>query len=191
MNLVPFIIESTEKGERAYDIYSRLLKEGIIFIGTPINDMVANSVIAQLLLLEAEESIELINMYINSPGGVITSGLAIYDTMQSIGTPIATMCVGQASSMGALLLAGGERGKRSALPNSRIMIHQPHGGVMGQESDIQIQADEMKRMRSSLNLILSKHTKKTLKKIEKDTDRDYFMSSDEAKKYGIIDKVLN
>ena len=190
MNLVPMVVEQSPRGERAYDIYSRLLKERIIFLGTGINDDVANVIIAQLLFLEAEDPDKDITFYINSPGGVVSSGLAIYDTMQFVKCDIATLCMGQAASMGALLLAAGTEGKRYALPNSRIMIHQPMGGFQGQATDIDIHAKEILRMREDLNKILSKHTKHTIKKISADTDRDNFMSADEAKKYGIIDKVL-
>ena len=188
--LVPMVVEQTGRFERAYDIYSRLLKERIVFLGTPIDDTVSSLIIAQLLFLEAENSEKDIYLYINSPGGIITSGMGIYDTMNYIKPDVATICMGQAASMGAFLLSGGAKGKRSALPNARIMIHQPAGGAEGQESDIKIQADEILRLRSSLNKILAKNTKQTLKKIEKDTDRNFFMSSDEAKNYGIIDTIL-
>ena len=189
--LVPMVVEQTGGYERAYDIYSRLLKERIIFLGTPIDDNVASLIIAQLLFLEADDSEKDIYLYINSPGGIITSGMGIYDTMNYIKPDVATICMGQAASMGAFLLAGGAKGKRSALPNSRIMIHQPLGGAEGQASDIKILSDEILRLREKLNLILSKNTKQSLKKIEKDTDRNFFMSSDEAKKYGIIDTILD
>ena len=189
-NLVPMVVEQSSKGERAYDIYSRLLKERIVFLGTPIDDNVASLVIAQLLFLEADDSEKDIYLYINSPGGIITSGMGIYDTMNYIKPDVATICMGQAASMAAFLLSGGTPGKRSALPNSRIMIHQPLGGAEGQASDIKIQADEILRLRTNLNRILAKNTKQTLKKIEKDTDRNFFMSSDEAKDYGIIDTIL-
>ena len=189
--LVPMVVEQTGGYERAYDIYSRLLKERIIFLGTPIDDNVASLIIAQLLFLEADDSEKDIYLYINSPGGIITSGMGIYDTMNYIKPDVATICMGQAASMGAFLLAGGAVGKRSALPNARIMIHQPLGGAEGQASDIKIQADEILRLRSNLNKILAKNTKQTLKKIETDTDRNFFMSSLEAKKYGLIDAVLN
>ena len=188
--LVPMVVEQTGRFERAYDIYSRLLKERIVFLGTPIDDTVSSLIIAQLLFLEAENSEKDIFLYINSPGGIITSGMGIYDTMNYIKPDVATICMGQAASMGAFLLSGGAKGKRSALPNARIMIHQPAGGAEGQASDIKIQADEILRLRSSLNKILAKNTKQTLKKIEKDTDRNFFMSSDEAKNYGIIDTIL-
>ena len=189
--LVPMVVEQTGRFERSYDIYSRLLKERIIFLGTPIDDSIASLVIAQLLFLEAENSEKDIYLYINSPGGIITSGMGIFDTMNYIKPDVATICLGQAASMGAFLLAGGATGKRSALPNARIMIHQPLGGAEGQASDIKIQADEILRLRSNLNKILAKNTKQTLKKIETDTDRNFFMSSFEAKKYGLIDAVLN
>ena len=190
MALIPMVVEQTNRGERAYDIYSRLLKERIIFLGTPIDDQIANLVTAQLLHLEAEEPDREISIYINSPGGSVTAGLGIYDTMQYINSPVSTICVGQAASMGALLLTAGSTGKRYALPNSRILIHQPLGGVQGQASDIDIQAREILRMREKLNKILSQKTGQTLKTIEKDTDRDNFMSADEAKSYGIIDEVI-
>ena len=189
--LVPMVVEQTGGYERAYDIYSRLLKERIIFLGTPIDDNIASLIIAQLLFLEADDSEKDIYLYINSPGGIITSGMGIYDTMNYIKPDVATICMGQAASMGAFLLAGGAKGKRSALPNSRIMIHQPLGGAEGQASDIKILSDEILRLREKLNSILSKNTKQSLKKIEKDTDRNFFMSSDEAKKYGLIDTILD
>ena len=185
------VVEQTGGYERAYDIYSRLLKERIIFLGTPIDDNVASLIIAQLLFLEADDSEKDIYLYINSPGGIITSGMGIYDTMNYIKPDVATICMGQAASMGAFLLAGGAKGKRSVLPNSRIMIHQPLGGAEGQASDIKILSDEILRLREKLNFILSKNTKQSLKKIEKDTDRNFFMSSDEAKKYGLIDNILD
>ena len=188
--LIPMVVEQTGRFERAYDIYSRLLKERIVFLGTPIDDNVASVIIAQLLFLEAENSEKDNHLYINSPGGIITSGMGIYDTMNYIKPDVATICMGQAASMGAFLLSGGKKGKRSALPNARIMIHQPLGGAEGQASDIKIQADEILRLRTNLNKILSKNTKQTLSKIEKDTDRNFFMSSDEAKKYGLIDSIL-
>ncbi len=184
------VIEQTSKGERAYDIYSRLLKDRIIFLGTAINDDVANLMIAQMLFLESEDPDKDINFYINSPGGSVTSGLAIYDTMQYIKPDITTVCIGQAASMGALLLAAGAKGKRYTLPNSRIMIHQPMGGAQGQASDIKIQAEEIIRLRGKLNDILAFHTGRDIKKIEIDTDRDFFMSGDEAKQYGLIDHVI-
>ena len=188
--LVPIVVEQTGRSERAFDIYSRLLKERIIFLGTPIDDSIASLVIAQLLFLEAEDNKKDINLYINSPGGIITSGLGIYDTMQYIKPDVATICLGQAASMGAFLLAGGAKGKRSALPNSRIMLHQPLGGAEGQAIDIKIQSDEILRMKKQLNTILSRNTGQPLKKIEADTDRDNFMTSSQAKSYGIIDTVL-
>ena len=189
--LVPIVVEQSGRTERAFDIYSRLLKERIVFLGSMIDDNVASLIIAQLLFLEAENQEKDIFLYINSPGGYITAGLGIYDTIHYIKPDIATICMGQASSMGALLLAGGAPGKRSALPHSRIMIHQPLGGAEGQASDIIIQADEIARLRSSINKILSKATKQTIKRIEKDTDRNNFMSPKEAKKYGIIDNILS
>ena len=189
--LIPMVVEQTGRFERAYDIYSRLLKERIVFLGTPIDDNVASVIIAQLLFLEAENSDKDIYLYINTPGGLITSGMGIYDTMNYIKPNVATICMGQAASMGAFLLAGGAKGKRSALSNARIMIHQPLGGVEGQASDIKIQADEILRLKNTLNKILSKNTKKSLKKIEKDTDRNFFMSSEEAKAYGLIDTILS
>ena len=190
-NLVPMVIEQTGRGERSFDIFSRLLKERIIFLNGPIEDNMASLVCAQLLFLESENPSKDIYMYINSPGGIVTSGLAIYDTMQYIKPDVATICMGQAASMGAFLLAGGAKGKRSALPNSRIMIHQPMGGAQGQADDIRIQADEILRMKTQLNKILSKNTGQSLKKIETDTDRDNFMSAAEAKTYGLIDSVLS
>lgn len=190
MPLVPIVIEQSGRGERAYDIYSRLLKDRIVFIGTGINDDVANLVIAQMLFLEAEDPDKDIFLYINSPGGLITSGLAIYDTMQYIKPPVATVCMGQAASMAAVLLAGGAKGKRTGLPHSRILIHQPLGGVQGQAVDIDIQAKEIMRMKESLNVILAKHTGQPLEKISADSDRDYFMSAEQAKQYGIIDYVV-
>ena len=189
--LIPMVVEQTGRFERAYDIYSRLLKERIVFLGTPIDDTVASVIIAQLLFLEAESSEKDIYLYINSPGGIITSGMGIYDTMNYIKPDVATICMGQAASMGAFLLAGGKKGKRSALPNARIMIHQPLGGAEGQASDIKIQADEILRLKNTLNKILAKNTKQTLKKIENDTDRNFFMSTKEAKNYGIIDTILS
>ena len=188
--LVPMVVEQSGRTERAYDIYSRLLKERIIFLGTPIDDTVASLIIAQLLFLEAENSDKDIFLYINSPGGYVSAGLGIFDTMNYIKPNVATICMGAASSMAAVLLAGGTPGKRSALPNSRVMIHQPLGGAEGQASDIKIQADEILRLRQRLNSILAKSTKQTIKKIEKDTDRNFFMSADQAKKYGIIDTIL-
>ncbi len=188
--LVPMVIESTGRSERAYDIYSRLLKDRIIFVGTPIDDVVANLIIAQLLFLQMEAPEKDINMYINTPGGSVTSGLAIYDTMQFIKSDVSTYCVGQASSMGAVLLAAGRPGKRYALPHARIMIHQPWGGVQGQATDISIQATEILKLRAKLEKILAYHTKQPLEKLQKDTERDYFMSSEEAKIYGIVDEVI-
>lgn len=190
MSLVPFVIEKSERGERAYDIYSRLLKDRIIFIGGPINDEVANSVIAQLLFLEKEDKEADIDIYINSPGGDISSGLAIYDTMHTVRCDISTTCMGLAASFSALLLSAGTKGKRFALPHARILIHQPYGGVRGQATDIDIQAKEILKMREIVNQILVKHTGQPLKKIEKDTDRDYYMSPEEARDYGIIDEIL-
>jgi len=184
------VIETTERGDRAYDIYSRLLKDRIIFIGADISDELANSVIAQMLFLQAEDPDKDINIYINTPGGSVTAGMAIYDTMQFVKSDICTTCIGQATSMGALLLAAGKEGKRFALPNSRIMIHQPLGGVQGQATDIDIQSKEIMRMKQTVNEILAKHTKQPIERIEKDTDRDFFMSPEQAKEYGIIDKVI-
>jgi len=191
MSLVPIVVEQSGRGERAYDIFSRLLKDRIIFIGTPIDDIVANLVIAQLLFLEAEDPDRDIWIYVNSPGGVVTAGLAIYDTMQFIKPDVATYCMGQAASMGAVLLAGGAKGKRSALPNSRIMIHQPLGGTQGQASDIEIYTKEMLKTREQLNEILALHTGQPLERIERDTDRNFFMSAEEARDYGIVDHVIN
>jgi ATP-dependent Clp protease protease subunit len=188
--LVPIVVEQTGRGERAYDIFSRLLKERIVFIGTPIDDSIASLVIAQLLFLESEDPEKDINVYINSPGGAVSSGLAIYDTMQYIRPDVATICIGMAASMAAVLLAGGAKGKRTALPNSRIMIHQPWGGVQGTASDISIQAEEILRMKKRINQILAQHTGKTLEQLEKDTDRDYYLSSEESKSYGLIDNIL-
>jgi len=188
--LIPIVVEQSGRGERAYDIYSRLLKDRIIFIGTPIDDMVANLAIAQMLFLEAEDSEKDINIYINSPGGQVTSGMAIYDTMQFIKPKVATICMGLAASMGAMLLAAGAKGKRSALPNSRIMIHQPLGGVQGQVSDIEIQTEEFLRTKKRINEILAHHTGQPIKKIEQDTDRNFFMAPDESKEYGLIDTVF-
>ncbi len=190
MPLVPMVIEQSSRGERAYDIYSRLLKDRIIFLGSGINDEIANLLIAQLLFLESEDPDKDINFYINSPGGIVTAGLAVYDTMQYIKPDIATVCIGQAASMGAILLAAGEYGKRYALPHSRILIHQPLGGSQGQASDIAIQAKEILRMRDSLNSILALHTGSEIERINTDTDRDFFMSGDEAKEYGLIDHVM-
>jgi ATP-dependent Clp protease protease subunit len=190
MGLVPIVVEQTGRGERAYDIFSRLLKERIIFIGSTIDDNVASLVIAQLLFLQAEEPEKDINLYLNTPGGAVSSGLAIYDTMKYVSPDIATICMGQASSMGALLLAAGAKGKRLALPHARIMIHQPWGGAQGQATDIEIQTKEILTLREKLNQILSEHTGQPLEKIKKDTDRNFFMSSEEAKTYGIIDDIL-
>jgi len=191
MNLVPMVVEQSPRGERAFDIYSRLLKERIIFLGTPVNDDVSSVIIAQLLFLEADDPDKDITFYINSPGGSVTAGLAIYDTMQYVRCDVATLCMGQAASMGALLLAAGAAGKRFSLPNARIMIHQPMGGFQGQATDVDIHAKEILHLRSELNKILSRHTGKTVKKIQNDTERDNFMGAEEARKYGIIDKVLN
>ncbi len=188
--VMPMVIEQTPRGERAYDIYSRLLKERIIFVGTPIDDDMANVIIAQLLFLEAEDPEKDAYMYINSPGGVVTAGLAVYDTMQYIKTPISTICIGQAASMGALLLCAGDKGKRYALSNARIMIHQPLGGAQGQATDIEIQTQEILRMKKLLNEILSKHAGQPLAQVEKDTDRDYYMSAKQAMEYGLIDEVI-
>ena len=188
--LVPMVVEQTPRGERAFDIYSMLLKERIIFLSGPIDDYISNLVVAQLLFLESENPEKDISIYINSPGGVISSGLAIYDTMQFIAPEVSTLCIGQAASMGSLLLAGGEKGKRFALTNSRIMIHQPLGGFQGQASDFEIHAKEMLLVKQKVNEILAKHTGKTLKKVEQDTDRDNFLNAKEAKAYGIIDEIL-
>ena len=189
--LVPMVVEQSPRGERAYDIYSRLLKDRVVFIGTPVDDAVANLIIAQLLFLQNEDPDKEINVYINSPGGSVTAGLAIYDTIQFVKPPVATYCVGQAASMGALLLCAGATGKRFALPAARIMIHPPWGGVQGAASDISIQAREILRLREKINELLVKHTGQPLDKIQKDTDRDYFMSADEAKEYGLIDEVIH
>ncbi len=188
--LVPIVIEQTNRGERAYDIYSRLLKDRIIFLGDPIDDIFANLIIAQLLFLEAEDPEKDINLYINSPGGSVTSGLGVYDTMQYVKPPITTICLGQAASMGALLLAAGTKGKRYALPNARLMIHQPMGGFQGQATEIDIHAREILKIREQLNEILSKHTGQPLERIAQDTERDYFMSGEEGKRYGLIDEVI-
>jgi len=190
VTLVPIVIEQSSRGERAFDIYSRLLKDRIIFLGGGIDDGMADLVVAQLLFLESEDPEKDISIYINSPGGVVTAGMAIYDTMQYIKPDVSTICMGQAASMGALLLAAGAHGKRYALPNSRIMIHQPLGGAQGQASDIEIQAQEILRMKDMLNDILANHTGQPLKRIKRDTDRDFFMSSKEAKEYGLIDEVV-
>lgn len=187
---IPMVLEQTHRGERSYDLFSRLLKDRIVFLGTPIDDDVANIVIGQLLFLESEDPDKDIMLYINSPGGSVTAGLAIYDTMQYVRPPVSTICVGQAASMGAVLLAAGAQGKRYALPHSRIMIHQPHGGVQGQAIDIEIQAKEILRLKQKLNEILAKHTGQPLERIEKDGDRDYFMGAAEAKEYGLVDDVF-
>ncbi len=188
---VPYVIEQTHRGERTYDIYSRLLKDRIILLGTEIDDDVANAIVAQMLFLESEDPDKEINLYVNSPGGSVTAGLAIYDTMQYVRPPVATICVGQAASMGAVLLLAGAKGKRQSLPNSRIMVHQPMGGARGQASDVEIHAREILRMRSMLNELIAKHTGQSLDRVEKDTDRDFFMSAQEAKTYGIIDEVVS
>jgi ATP-dependent Clp protease protease subunit len=190
MSLIPMVVEQTARGERAYDIYSRLLKERVIFLVGPVEDYVANVVVAQLLFLEAENPDKDIHLYINSPGGVVSAGLSIYDTMQFIKPDVSTMCIGQAASMGALLLAGGATGKRYCLPHSRVMIHQPLGGMQGQAADIEIHAREMLNTRDRLNRILSEHTGQDLDKVKADTDRDYFMSAEEATEYGLIDEVM-
>jgi ATP-dependent Clp protease protease subunit len=190
MNLIPVVVEQTSRGERAYDIYSRLLKDRIIFIGTPIDDYVANLIIAQLLFLEAEDPDKDIHLYLNSPGGLVTAGLAIYDTMQYIKPRISTLCMGQAASMAAVLLAAGEPGKRFALPHSRILIHQLMGGVQGQATDIAIHSKEILRMKEELNQILAHHTGQPMEKIEKDSERDFFMNGNQAKEYGLIDEVI-
>ena len=187
---MPYVVEQTHRGERSYDIYSRLLKDRIVFLGTPIDDDVANVIIAQLLFLESEDPDKDINLYVNSPGGSVTSGLAIYDTMQYVKPQVSTICLGQAASMGAFLLSGGAPGKRFAVPNARIMIHQPLGGFQGQATDIEIQAKEILRLKARLNEILAKHTRQPIERIEKDTDRDYFMGAGEAKEYGLIDEVI-
>ncbi len=190
MALIPIVVERDGRGERAYDIYSRLLKERIIFVGTAVDDDIANLVIAQMLFLESEDPDKDLHLYINSPGGIVTAGLAIYDTMQYIKPQVSTLCMGQAASIAALLLAAGEKGKRFALPHSRILIHQPMGGFQGQASDVDIQAKEILRMREELNYILASQTKQSLEKIAKDTDRDFFMTGEQAKAYGIIDEVV-
>jgi len=189
--LIPMVVEQTARGERSYDIFSRLLKDRIMFIGTAIDDDVANLLIAQLILLDAEDPGKDINMYINSPGGVVTAGLAIYDTMQYLKSPVTTICIGQAASMAALLLCAGAKGRRYSLPNSRIMIHQPLGGAQGQATDIEIQTQEILRMKKLINQILAKHSGQPLEKIEKTTDRDYYLSADEAVKFGLIDQVIH
>lgn len=190
MSLIPMVVEQTGRGERAYDIYSRLLKDRIIFLGGGVDDQIANLIIAQLLFLESEDPEKEIFIYINSPGGSVTAGMAIYDTMQYVKCPVSTICVGQAASMGAVLLAAGAPGKRFALPNARIMIHQPWGGFQGQATDINIHAQEILRLRATLNEILARHTGQTLEKIAADTERDFFMGSEEAKKYGIVDDMV-
>lgn len=190
MSLVPIVIEQTGRGERAYDIFSRLLKERIVFIGSPIDDNIASLAIAQLLFLEAEDPEKDVYMYINSPGGYVTSGLGIYDTMQYIKPDVATICLGQASSMAAILLAAGTKGKRSALPHSRVMIHQPLGGAQGMATDIEIQAKEILNIRSEINKILALHTSQSISRIEKDSDRNFFMSAEEAMKYGVVDEIM-
>ncbi len=190
MSLIPIVIEQTGRYERAYDIYSRLLKDRIIFIGTAIDDNVANTVIAQLLFLQTDDPDKDIHVYINSPGGIVSSGLAVYDTMQYVKSDIATYCIGQAASMGALLLAAGTKGKRFALPNARVMIHQPMGGFQGQATDIEIHAREILRIKDNLNAIFAYHTEQPLEKIQSDTDRDFFMSGEEAREYGIVDEVI-
>lgn len=190
-HLIPTVIEKSNYGERAYDIYSRLLKDRIVFLGDPIDDNVANTVIAQLLFLESEDKEKDIKLYVNSPGGSVTAGLAIYDTMQYIKPNVATICIGLAASMGAVLLSGGQKGKRFCLPNAEVMIHQIMGGAEGQATDVKIRAEHILKLKDRLNQILAKHTNQPYEKIEKDTDRDYFMSADEAKKYGIIDKIIS
>ena len=191
MPLIPMVVEHSSRGERAYDIYSRLLKERIIFLGTAINDEVANLVIAQMLFLEAEDPDREIHLYINSPGGMVTAGLGIYDTMQFIKPPVTTLCMGQASSMGALLLAAGAPGKRSTLPHARILIHQPLGGFQGQATDVDIQAREILRLREELNEIMAKHTGQPMDRINRDTERDFYMSGEQAKEYGLVDEVIS
>lgn len=190
MSLIPMVIEQTSRGERAYDIYSRLLKDRIIFLGTPIDDVVANTVIAQLLFLEADDPDKDIYLYLNSPGGIVTAGLAIYDTMNYIKSPVSTICIGQAASMGALLLCAGTKGKRFSLPHSRIMIHQPIGGFQGQATDIEIHAREILKLKDTLNRIMANHTGQPIEKIQTDTDRDFFMSGEDAKVYGLVDEVI-
>jgi len=190
MTLVPIVVEQTNRGERSYDIYSRLLKDRIIFVGTPIDDTISNLIIAQLLFLEAEDPEKDIHLYINSPGGIVTSGLAIYDTMQYIRPDVSTICIGQAASMGALLLASGTKGKRFALPHARILIHQPLGGFQGQATDVDIQAKEILRLREKLNELMVKHTSQPIDKIQHDTERDFFMTPEQARDYGIVDEVI-
>ena len=191
MPLIPYVIEQTHRGERSYDIYSRLLKDRIILLGTEIHDELANVIVAQMLFLESEDPDKDINLYINSPGGSVTAGMAIYDTMQYVRPAVSTICVGQAASMGAVLLLAGAKGKRQALPNARIMIHQPMGGAQGQATDIEIQAREILRMKGRLNEIIAKHTGQPLERVEKDSDRDYFMGAQEARAYGIVDEVVS
>ncbi|MGM0441726.1 MAG: ATP-dependent Clp endopeptidase proteolytic subunit ClpP [Elusimicrobiota bacterium] len=191
MQMVPMVVEKTQRGERAFDIFSRLLKDRIIFVGTPMNDSVSNLIIAQLLFLEAENPDKEIALYVNTPGGVVTSGLAVYDTMQYIKPKISTICMGQAASMGAVLLAAGEKGKRFALPNARVMMHQPLGGVQGQATDIGIQAEEIMRVKQRINEILAKHTGQDIEKIKKDTERDFFMDAESAQEYGVVDEVIS
>jgi ATP-dependent Clp protease, protease subunit len=188
---MPYVVEQTHRGERSYDIYSRLLKDRIVFLGTPVDDDVANVITAQMLFLESEDPDKDINFYINSPGGVVSAGMAIFDTMQYVKPQVSTICLGQAASMGAFLLSGGAPGKRFALPNARIMIHQPSGGSQGQATDIEIQAKEIVRLKKRLNEIMAKNTKQPLERIEKDTERDYFMSAIEAKEYGLVDEVIS
>jgi ATP-dependent Clp protease protease subunit len=188
--LIPMVVEQTARGERAYDIFSRLLKERIVFVGGVVEDTISNLIIAQLLFLQSEDANKDIYMYINSPGGVVTAGMAIYDTMQYLSAPVSTICIGQAASMGAMLLLAGSKGKRYALPNSRIMIHQPLGGAQGQATDIEIQAQEIGRIKRIINEIIAKHTGQPIAKVEKDTDRDFYMGADEAVKYGLIDEVI-
>ncbi len=190
MSLIPMVIEQTARGERSYDIYSRLLKDRIIFVGTPINDQIANLIIAQLLFLASEDPKKDIAIYINTPGGLITAGMAIFDTMQYIAADVATICIGQASSMGAILLAGGTKGKRQALPNARILLHQPMGGIGGQAADMEIHAREIIKMRQQINEILAECSGQTLERIAEDTERDFFMSAEQAKEYGIIDEII-
>lgn len=190
MTLIPIVVEQSSRGERAYDIYSRLLKDRIIFLGTALNDDVANLIIAQMLFLESEDPDKDINFYVNSPGGLVTSGMAVYDTMQYIKPDVATLCLGQAASMGALLLAAGAKGKRFSLPHSRILIHQPLGGFQGQATDVEIQAREILRMRQELNEIMAKHTGQPLERIQQDTERDFFMTGEQAQEYGLVDKVI-
>ncbi|MFH1610515.1 MAG: ATP-dependent Clp endopeptidase proteolytic subunit ClpP [Patescibacteria group bacterium] len=190
MNLIPTVIEKSNFGERAYDIYSRLLKERIIFLGAPINDIVANTIIAQMLFLESQDSKKEIKLYVNSPGGSVTAGMAVYDTMQYVKCDVSTICIGMAASMGAVLLAAGTKGKRFSLPNSEVMLHQVMGGAEGQAIDVKIRAEHILKVKDRLNKILASHTGQSLDKIEKDTDRDYFMSAEEAKKYGLIDKII-